>query len=202
MSDYTTPVRVNDLMVSLVTTAKSSVVWRSLTDGRTDWWPEMEFAAVPGAQLREVWVEEGIEHEAVGRVLVVKADSELSFNWIEPSWSSPLQVRFSIDPAFSGTRISVTESGFGGLPGGDALASEHAKGWRFHLARLVQHAERMNPPVESIGLAALAMPALRPACGRLRLIMNHRVCGDDGVLHCHSHLAHPMVLAPPSTTTV
>ncbi|MCU1404190.1 MAG: hypothetical protein JWQ43_493 [Glaciihabitans sp.] len=142
MSDRETPIGVNDLVVRDETSATPSAVWRSLTEGRLDWWPEMQFEAVAGASLREAWNEAGSEREAVGHVSEIHAGRSLAFHWIESSWSSPLQVRFSTVATTGGARITVRESGFRELAAGDALVAEHIEGWQFHLARLVRYAER------------------------------------------------------------
>lgn len=132
----------NDAKVSIETTATPLEAWRSLTSGLVEWWPEMQFDPVVGGALREVWIEMGVEREAVGHILDVTEGRSLMFAWSESSWPSPLQVMFLIEETTDGAQISVRESGFSGLANGTVLAAEHAQGWRFHLSRLVQHAER------------------------------------------------------------
>jgi uncharacterized protein YndB with AHSA1/START domain len=145
MSAGESSIGMNDVEVSVETTASTWRAWRALTSGRVEWWPEMQFDPVVGAPLREVWTEMGAAREAVGSVLDVVKERSLVFAWSESFWSSPLQVTFSIRETPGGAHISVRESGFSGLDNGFALAAEHAEGWRFHLSRLVQHAERKRP---------------------------------------------------------
>lgn len=129
------------LVVSADTAATADVVWRALTQERAEWWPDMHFDAIVGAPLREVWTEDGAQREATGRVIDVSDGRALTFEWSESARPSPLQVTFTIEPTATGTGVSVSETGFRGLPDGDALREEHAEGWQFHLSQLLKHAE-------------------------------------------------------------
>lgn len=130
------------LVVSAETAAAADVVWRALTQERAEWWPDMHFDAIVGAPLREVWIEDGAQREATGQVIDVSDGRALTFEWSETERPSPLQVTFTIEPTATGTRVSVSETGFRGLTDGDALCEEHTKGWQFHLSQLLKHAER------------------------------------------------------------
>lgn len=130
------------LVVSADTTAAADVVWRALTEERDAWWPDMQFDAVVGAPLREVWTEDGAQREATGQVIDVSDGRALTFEWSETEWLAPLQVTFVLESTASGTRVSVSETGFRGLLDGDRLREDHAEGWRFHLSQLLRHAEK------------------------------------------------------------
>jgi len=76
--------------------------------------------------------------------LVVSVDTAVTADVVwrsETERPSPLQVTFALDPTASGTRVSVSETGFLGVPDGDALRAEHTEGWQFHLSQLLKHAE-------------------------------------------------------------
>lgn len=129
------------LVVSVDAAVTADVVWRALTQERAEWWPDMHFDAIVGAPLREVWIEDGVEREAAGQVIEVTDGRALAFVWSETARPSPLQVTFTMEPTALGTRVSVSEMGFLGVPDGDALREEHTEGWQFHLSQLLKHAE-------------------------------------------------------------
>jgi uncharacterized protein YndB with AHSA1/START domain len=130
------------LVVSVDTAVTADAVWRALTEERSAWWPDMQFDTIVGSPLREVWIEEGAEREALGQVVEVTDGRALTFVWSETEWPSPLQVAFVLELTATGTRVSVSETGFLGVPDGNHLREEHAEGWRFHLSQLLEHAER------------------------------------------------------------
>ena len=132
----------NDLVVVAESTASVWSVWRSLTGEHIQWWPDMQFDAVRGAPLDETWAEDGVEHHATGHVVEVQDGAVLTFEWSEPSWTSPLFVRFELERIGYDTRISVWECGFDRIPGSHALRAAHHEGWNYHLARLCSYAER------------------------------------------------------------
>ena len=101
----------NDLIVVAESTASVWTVWRSLTDKHMQWWPDMQFDAVPGAPLHETWAEDGVEYHATGHVVEVQDRAVFTFEWSEPSWPSPLLVRFELRQIGCGTQISVWECG-------------------------------------------------------------------------------------------
>ena len=132
----------NDLVVVAESTASVWTVWLSLTDEHLQWWPDMQFDAVPGSMLHETWVEDGVEYHATGHVVEVQDGAVFTFEWSEPSWPSPLLVRFELKQIGWGTRISVWECGFDRIPRSHALFAAHREGWKYHLARLCSFAER------------------------------------------------------------
>lgn len=107
-------------------------VWRLLTDERERWWPELQFAAVPGAEVLEEWTESGVTATAVGRVLEVAPPALLSFEWAEPHWSGSNRVEIGLRFHPDGTRVVIEERGHVGWDG----AAEHDAGWAALLERL------------------------------------------------------------------
>lgn len=133
-------------------------LWRALVEDRAAWWPDMEFAAHPGAPLQERWMEDGQEHIASGTVLAVAPDRLLSFRWSAPGWEAHTVVSFELTPAAGSgaggtgtgggaTDVEVTESGFAALKSGAALSEAHREGWAFHLANLIEQAEKQPGPL-------------------------------------------------------
>lgn len=118
-----------------------AAVWLLLTDDRGRWWPEMAFEAVAGAGVRETWQEADGEHAATGEVVEVDAGRLLAFDWIEPGWAHALRVRFTLAESGRDTLLTVSESGFEHLAGGEELRAEHAEEWDFHLGQLTTAAQ-------------------------------------------------------------
>lgn len=125
--------------------AEPAVVWRSLTVRRHQWWPDMHFDAVPGAPVREEWIEHGEPRSATGVVTECRTDVALGFEWQQAEWEAPLHVAFSLVPDAHGTLVRVHETGFSALAVGGVLLDEHLEGWRFHLVNLAAHAEEGAP---------------------------------------------------------
>ncbi len=121
-------------------------LWHTLVDNRAAWWPDMDFAPHPGAPLQERWMEDGVEHTAKGTVLAVAPEKLLSFRWTSPDWEAHTVVSFELTPADDGdggaTDVAVTESGFAALKAGPVLSEAHREGWAFHLANLIEQAEK------------------------------------------------------------
>lgn len=124
------------------------VLWHTLVDNRAAWWPDMDFAPHPGAPLQERWMEDGVEHISRGTVLAVAPEKLLSFRWTAPDWEAHTVVSFELIPADDdggggdATDVAVTESGFSGLKSGPELSEAHREGWAFHLANLIEQAEK------------------------------------------------------------
>jgi uncharacterized protein YndB with AHSA1/START domain len=116
-----------------------------------EWWPdEADFAAVPGGTGRigfgdisqgGTWVQFAVVDAMPPRLF--------SFRWTyeEGESAAPdnsLLVVFELEPAGSGTRLRMTESGFRERGWDDAKVAaeyaEHATGWDFYLPRLSAYA--------------------------------------------------------------
>ncbi|MCC3277012.1 SRPBCC domain-containing protein [Arthrobacter sp. zg-Y20] len=123
-------------------------LWHALVDNRAAWWPDMDFSPHPGSPLQERWMEDGVEHTASGTVLAVAPGHLFSFRWTAPDWEAHTVVSFELTPADddggegSATDVAVTESGFAALKSGPALSEAHREGWAFHLANLIEQAEK------------------------------------------------------------
>ncbi|HEY6951124.1 MAG TPA: SRPBCC domain-containing protein [Bacteroidota bacterium] len=67
-----------------------------------------------------------------GKVLAYQKGKTLSYTWLPDDWdaaSEPSIVRYSFSPAKSGTKVSLTHSGF---PDKNAKL-EHEEGWKEHV---------------------------------------------------------------------
>lgn len=140
----------DELTLSATIRAAPATVWRLLTERRDEWWPDMRFAAEPGAPLREEWTERGQLRFATGVVTESRPDIALAFEWQQAEWEAPLSVAISLTPEAEGTLLRLRETGFAGLGVGERLLDEHLEGWRFHLANLTGHAE--SDPRERVPL--------------------------------------------------
>ncbi|WP_246260289.1 SRPBCC family protein [Cellulomonas taurus] len=124
-------------MVTVTTdvAAPVEVVWLFLTTGRDAWWPEMRFEAVVGSPLVEIWVEEGRQITATGRVTRCDEPRVLGFSWTERGWERPLDVVIELVANGRSTTVTLTETGFSRAHVPSALPAEHEEGWRYHLTR-------------------------------------------------------------------
>jgi uncharacterized protein YndB with AHSA1/START domain len=120
-----------------------------------EWWPdEAEFRAEPGGAGRI-----GFGDPAQGRtwVQVVVVDAVpprlFSFRWTHEEGESAaagnsLLVVFELEPAGTGTRLRMTESGFRERGWDEAKVAaeyaEHAASWEFYLPRLSAYAARLG----------------------------------------------------------
>jgi uncharacterized protein YndB with AHSA1/START domain len=107
-------------------------VWRALTDEALlrEWLADdAEFDPVPGAELS--LVVEGEERR--GSVVSVEEERSLTFTWTRDGTASS-EVAFTLEPAVSGTRLTVVERAVSGGP--MAMAGER---WtsRLHTLELV-----------------------------------------------------------------
>ena len=129
------------------------VLWHVLADNRASWWPDMDFAPHPGAPLKERWSEDGVEHTATGMVLAVAPGRLLSFRWTAPEWGAHTVVSFELTDEVEATGVAVTESGFAGLDAGVGaeLSAAHREGWAFHLANLIEQAEKTDQAQQAGG---------------------------------------------------
>ncbi|WP_158437899.1 SRPBCC family protein [Naasia lichenicola] len=126
----------DSVRVSIVVRAGAAAVWRGLTDGREDWWPDLEFDAAVGADLKESWDEDDGPHHAAGRVTEVVPRELLAFEWTEADWPNHLHVRIELDDHDDLTEIVVTETGFEAIVAHPDLRHAHEESWHFHLENL------------------------------------------------------------------
>lgn len=115
--------------------APAPSVWRSLTEKRDAWWPDLRFEAAVGSPLAETWIADGVLLSATGRVTQCDEPRLLAFEWAEPGWAHPLSVVIRLTDAGSSTMVSLTETGFSRARTPSSLPDEHEEGWLYHLAR-------------------------------------------------------------------
>jgi len=133
--------------------APRSRVWRALTDpGEFGSWfgVRMEGAFAPGAHVRGNVTHPGYEHVAWD-VIVERMEAERVFSWrwhpysveegVDYSAEPRTLVEFTLEDADGGTRLTVVESGFDGVPlARRAMAYRmNDGGWTHHLQAIGRH---------------------------------------------------------------
>ncbi|WP_454048741.1 SRPBCC family protein [Cellulomonas sp. Marseille-Q8402] len=121
-----------------------------------EWWPddaELDGAG-PGARGVVVFGERGEPGAVVEQLTVVEARPHrtFSFRWTHPAGveaaaGNSLLVTFELEPAGSGTRVRMTETGFRQQGWEIAVLeqryAEHVEGWDWFLPRLEAYAARL-----------------------------------------------------------
>jgi len=119
-------------------------VWAALTtlDGITRWFgSHAEGELAPGHDVVMRWAEHG-DHTKTLAIKVIDPMSVFAYTWgIDGAPAADPRrtyVEFALEPTTSGTRLTVTESGFAQLPD-EWLGSYEGNGhgWRTELAKLV-----------------------------------------------------------------
>lgn len=118
-----------------------------------EWWPDdAELGpAVPGTTGEIVFGVRGRPDAVVEQLTVVEAvpPRTFAFRWTHPAGSAPdegnsLLVTFRLEPAGTGTRVRMTETGFREQGWEVALLeqryAEHVEGWDWFLPRLAAYA--------------------------------------------------------------
>jgi uncharacterized protein YndB with AHSA1/START domain len=133
--------------------APVSRVWRALTDYREfgEWFRvELEGPFVPGQISRGRITYPGFEH-VIMQVTVQKMEHErlFSYTWhpyaIDPkvdySHEPPTLVEFKLEEIPSGTRLTVTESGFDKIPASRRAEAfrKNESGWAAQLQNIERH---------------------------------------------------------------
>ena len=133
--------------------APVSRVWRALTDYREfgEWFRvELEGPFVPGQVSRGRITYPGFEH-VIMHVTVQKMEHErlFSYTWhpyaIDPkvdySHEPPTLVEFELEKIPSGTRLTVTESGFDKIPASRRAEAfrKNESGWAAQLQNIERH---------------------------------------------------------------
>lgn len=132
-------------------------VWRAITDYREfgEWFRvKLEGPFEAGKEAKGQVLYPGYEH-LVWRAVVQKIEPErlFSFTWhpyaVDPnadySTETPTLVEFRLEPTASGgTRVTVTESGFGELPAArrDEAFLRNDGGWTQQMKNIEAHVER------------------------------------------------------------
>lgn len=106
----------------------------------------------PGGDIEFRWHEHG---NSLGTVVAVEPTRRFAYRWVSlgsaggqaPTDDNTTLVEFTLEPAGTGTRVRVVESGFDAL---DCSAEERAeavagntRGWGAELGDLVEYAERV-----------------------------------------------------------
>jgi uncharacterized protein YndB with AHSA1/START domain len=106
----------------------------------------------PGGELRLRWEQHG---EAVGRVETVEPTTTFAFRWLLPEFSAQeatpdtsTLVEFTLEPAGTGTHLTVVETGFAGIALDEAGRAQrfasNTDGWRQKVAELAEHAAQVR----------------------------------------------------------
>jgi uncharacterized protein YndB with AHSA1/START domain len=122
----------------IVVAAAIEVVWAALTEAAqvASWFGDVaEIELIPGGRARFGWSESNAVIEAV--VEVVDRPRRFAYRWAVDS-ATPVEdgpstlVEFSLEPAVSGTRVTVVESGLADLPDGvyESVLADNTSGWR------------------------------------------------------------------------
>ncbi|MGY2129630.1 SRPBCC domain-containing protein [Blastococcus sp. SYSU DS0617] len=118
-----------------------------------EWWPdEAEYPAVPGGEGRIGFGDAGDRTWVRFTVVNAVPNRLFSFRWTHADGEvaapgNSMLVVFELEPAGSGTRLRMTETGFRERGWDEAkVAAEHADhvtGWDFHLPRLPGYAAKV-----------------------------------------------------------
>ena len=133
----------DEIIVECSVAAPAARVWSALTDPglRSRWWPGLALEAVPGAALRECWIEDGAERVADGIVGEVVSRELLRFSWADAAWEAPTTVAIRLVSSGRATLVRVVESGLSRLSNAREVADAHQAGWAWHLEQLREFAE-------------------------------------------------------------
>jgi uncharacterized protein YndB with AHSA1/START domain len=125
--------------------AAPDAVWTALTtaDGLAAWFgDEASIDLRPGGTA---WMRFGAEHAAHMRVERIEEPRVFGFTWhiygLPDDDPRRTYVEFTLEPAGAGTRLTVVESGFAQLSGGEyAVAYDgNTKGWAQELGELASY---------------------------------------------------------------
>jgi len=153
------PVSSSDCIVKTIELKASPArVWRALTDHREfgEWFRvKLEGPFAPGTRARGQILYPGYEH-LVMEVQVEKMEAErlFSFRWhpyaIDPkqdySKETPTLVEFRLEKIATGTKLTVKESGFDGVPAArrDEAFRMNSGGWTEQVKNIESHVNK-NP---------------------------------------------------------
>ncbi|HVQ86703.1 MAG TPA: SRPBCC domain-containing protein [Actinomycetes bacterium] len=122
-------------------------VWAALTtiDGITGWFgSSAEGEMAPGHDVRMRWKEHG-DHENILAIKVVDPMSVFAYSWgingAPEGDPRRTYVEFALKPTTSGTRLTVTESGFAQCPDEwlEQSYEGNVQGWRNELDKLAPY---------------------------------------------------------------
>lgn len=133
--------------------APVSRVWRALTDYREfgEWFRvKLDGPFVPGQESRGHIIYPGYEHlEWKAVVQSIEPERLFSFTWhpysvdpdVDYSTESPTLVEFKLEPTPTGTRLTLTESGFDKIPSARRLEAfrRNEGGWTEQMKNIQMH---------------------------------------------------------------
>lgn len=137
--------------------AAPDAVWRALTTGIGDWWPDefhaggapgkrrFELEAEPGGRMQETW--DGGGGVLWGNVVCADPGKRLQVaGLVFPNWGGPTQWFGTWDLSVHGdaTLLRFSEHAIGRA--GDGYAAEKEKGWRFLWDVMKANVEGRPPP--------------------------------------------------------
>lgn len=130
--------------VSIKIRATSAEIWNALTDTDEleEWWSEdVVLEPKVGGKFHEEWEDdEGDAQLASGKVLAVKAKSEIRFSWREKNWPKDVftECLIVIQDDKKERQVSITHSGWEKLPENKRaqLMKDFKVGWTYHLKEL------------------------------------------------------------------
>ena len=140
---------VNKIERTIILPVAQERVWAAITvpEKMAKWFaPECDINYEPGGSLRLVWENGDVSR---GVVEAIEPPSIFSFRWhARPvEYTDPLTsenstvVTFRLETVNSGTRLTVTEEGFAGLPdiAREQVLSKNTVGWKARLAGFEQY---------------------------------------------------------------
>lgn len=157
--------------------APRSRVWRAISNGKDfgAWFGlgsamELRGDFVPGARIDCTWVVDGKPvDEAFCTIDKVEPETLLSFDWIpyelspgeDPATQPRTHIEFRLEEIPTGTRLTVSESGFAKLPANKRYKrDENAEGWAVQVHAIAQHV--LGPAEVRIDTAKLGLAIGKP----------------------------------------
>lgn len=122
--------------------AARSAAWAYLADAdrRAEWWPELRLEPQVGGAIAERWTEDtgetSVSRDASGTVDVWVDGHAIGFTWREAGDLRDTAVLLTLRSQGLETGITVTETGFDGLPESAARAAGSQDGWQVLLRDL------------------------------------------------------------------
>ena len=141
--------------------AQRTVVWSYFVDPgmRASWWPEARIDTRLGGEVAERWCEgEGddeIGRDASGTIDIWVDGHAAGFSWSDSKDEGSTTVLITLRDRGVDTGVTVTETGFDGLPMAAERAAASLDGWQSLLADLVAAVDA-GAGVPTLGVAAEA----------------------------------------------
>ena len=132
---------------SVVVAADREKVWRAITQPEqfSKWFgAPVQFERLAAGETMTFF--EGGESEP-GTIAIVEPPERFAFHWTpEPGYPVETLVTFHLESVTEGTRITVTEAGFEGLP--EAVRQSrfdlNSKGWGIQMNNIAEYLEKVD----------------------------------------------------------